>query len=86
MKILVVKRMIKKFSSFYFCIFLDNFNNFLYYFQILHISFSISNLKKESINFFNIKIYTLKQLITFLNSQAGIQAKAIGETIFKDSI
>jgi hypothetical protein len=42
-------------------------------------NFKISNLKKESINFFNIKIYTLKQLITFLNSQAGIQAKAIGE-------
>ena len=42
-------------------------------------NFKISNLKKESINFFDIKIYTLKQLITFLNTQASIEAHAIGE-------
>jgi len=41
--------------------------------------FDISNLTEESINFFNIRLYDLGELIIFLNSQTGLEAKAIGE-------
>ena len=44
-------------------------------------SFDISLLTEESINFFNITLYNLDELIIFLNTQAGIRATAIGENL-----